>query len=218
LSSAPLTTAEYWDRYRPHCERPVAARFDWTGIPGCGPGAEVLGAPRVVLDLGPAEGENAAFLAQAGAEVTGVDLSPVQIARAREFWGGVRGLAFVQAEVCAYLDEEPRLFDTIYSTWGAVWFTDPAELLPRVAKRLMPGGTFAFSHREPIPGSYGARPMSGKWLEGRETELTVLRWEYPPERWADLLKRHGFGEVRAEVIPSPEADAPGTLLVTAQGA
>nr|BFD96235.1 hypothetical protein KitaXyl93_75950 [Kitasatospora sp. Xyl93] len=213
-----MTAAEYWDRYRPNRERPLADRFDWTGVPGNGPGAEVLGAPGTVLDLGPAEGENAAFMAQAGAQVVAVDFSGVQVERARAFWHHLPGLEFVQAEACEFLDGEPRVFDAIYSTWGAVWFTDPEELLPRVAKHLAPGGIFAFSHREPAAGSYGARPMGGKWLEGRQTELTVTRWEYPAPAWADLLKRHGFAEVRAEVVEAAQAGALGTLLVTARGA
>ncbi|WP_219671133.1 hypothetical protein [Streptomyces bambusae] len=58
--------------------------------------------------------------------------------------------------------------------------------------------------------------MGGKWLEGRETELTVLRWQHTPEQWSDLLKRHGFTDVQAGVVPNPESGALGTLLVTAR--
>ncbi|MFA7763628.1 class I SAM-dependent methyltransferase [Streptomyces sp. NRRL S-448] len=220
-SAAPTNAAEYWDKYRPHRgeepqERPAAERFDWTGLPGNGPGAEVLGDPKSVLDLGPAEGENAACLARHGAHVVAVDLSPAQTARARTFWKGVPGLEFVHGEACAFLDQDERLWEAIFSTWCAAWFTDPEELLPRVRARLAPGGVFAFSHREPIVGQYGAQVMGGKWLEGRETELTVLRWQYTPEQWADLCKRHGFTTVQADVIASPEPDRLGTLLVTAR--
>ncbi|MEV7416475.1 hypothetical protein [Streptomyces sp. NPDC089919] len=75
-----------------------------------------------------------------------------------------------------------RLWEAIYSTWGAVWFTDPDELLPRIARRLTSTGLFAFSHREPIAGQYGAQKMGGTWLEGRESALTVLRWQYIPPK------------------------------------
>ncbi|MFB7476028.1 class I SAM-dependent methyltransferase [Kitasatospora sp. NPDC056184] len=197
--------------------RPAAERFDWTGIPGNGPGAEVLGRPATALDLGPAEGENAAVLARAGAEVVAVDFSPVQVARARGFWADLPRLQFVEAEACAFLDRETRTFDAVYSTWGAVWFTDPEELLPRVRRRLAPGGVFAFSQREPAVGTYGAQPMGGRWLEGRGDELTVLRWQHTAEQWADLLKRHGFEDVEAGVVANPEAGALGTLLVLGRG-
>ncbi|WP_316248240.1 class I SAM-dependent methyltransferase [Streptomyces sp. TRM49041] len=215
-----MTAAEYWDKYRPHRgegrqRRPTAESFDWTGVTGNGPGAEILGDPNSALDMGPAEGENAAYLARAGVDVVAVDFSPVQVARAREFWSDVPNLEFVQAEACVFLEEDHRLFDAVYSTWGAVWFTDPEELFPRVAERLTPGGTFAFSHREPINGQYGAQKLGGKWLEGRETELTVYRWQYTAAQWTNLLKRHGFTGIQAEVLPHPEAGTLGTLLVEA---
>ncbi|WP_326697785.1 hypothetical protein [Streptomyces sp. NBC_01754] len=59
--------------------------------------------------------------------------------------------------------------------------------------------------------------MHGKWLEGRESELTVLRWQYTPQAWADLLKRHGFTDVDARILPAPDGEGLGTLLVRAQG-
>jgi SAM-dependent methyltransferase len=217
-SAAPQTAAEYWDKYKPFRgegaePRPAAERFDWTGIKDNGPGAELLGSPSTVLDLGPAEGENAAFLTRSGAKVTGVDFSPVQVARARAFWEGLPGLEFIHAEACAFLDDDLRTWDAIYSTWGAVWFTDPEHLFPQVAKRLAPGGVFAFSHREPVTGQYGAQQMGGKWLEGREKELQVYRWQYSADQWADILKRFGFTDVRAEVLPPQEPAVLGTLLV-----
>ncbi|MFH8582189.1 methyltransferase domain-containing protein [Streptomyces zaomyceticus] len=219
-SAAPTTPAEYWDKYKPYRgegeqPRPAAAAFDWTGPADGGPGAELLGTPTTALDLGPAEGENAAFLARAGVEVTAVDFSAAQVERARLLWAGEPRLTFLHAEACAFLETGTSRFDAIYSTWGAVWYTDPDELFPRVAARLAPGGVFAFSHREPVAGHYGAQQMGGKWLEGRESEPTVWRWQYGPEQWADILKRHGFTAIHARVLPNPDPAALGTLLVTA---
>ncbi|MGW2657897.1 methyltransferase domain-containing protein [Streptomyces sp. NPDC001478] len=113
------------------------------------------------MDLGPAEDENAAFLARAGVEVTAVDFSAVQVERARRFWKGERRLTFVHAGACAFLDADGPRF-AIYSTWGAVWFTDAEELFPRVASRLTRGRVFGFSHREPVVGQCGAQEMGGK--------------------------------------------------------
>ncbi|WP_282107893.1 bifunctional 2-polyprenyl-6-hydroxyphenol methylase/3-demethylubiquinol 3-O-methyltransferase UbiG [Streptomyces sp. F63] len=87
----------------------------------------MLGEPRRALDLGPAEGREAVYLTRHGVEVTGVDLSPVQVERARTWWDDVPGLTFVCADVRDYLAEEAQLFDAIYSVWGAVWFTDPEQ-------------------------------------------------------------------------------------------
>ncbi|MGV9760950.1 class I SAM-dependent methyltransferase [Streptomyces tricolor] len=222
-SAAPLTAAEYWDKYKPYRgegsqPRPAADRFDWTGIAGHGPGAELLGTPATALDLGPAEGENAAFLARQGVKVTAVDFSAFQVTRARTFWADVPGLEFVHAEATAFLNDDLHQWDLIYSTWGAAWFTDPEHLFPLVAKRLAPGGLFAFSHREPIAGQYGAQKMGGKWLEGRETELTVYRWQYTSTQWADTLKRHGFADIDAQLLPHPDPGSLGTLLIRAWSA
>ncbi|WP_225995189.1 methyltransferase domain-containing protein [Streptomyces arboris] len=123
------------------------------------------------------------------------------------------GLEFVHAEACDYLTSSTTPFDAVYSVWGAVWFTDPELLFPLVARNLTPGGIFAFSQAEPSPGAYGPQPMHGKWLEGRESELTVLRWQYTPQAWADLLKHHGFTDIDARILPAPGGEGLGTLLV-----
>lgn len=103
----------------------------------------------------------------------------------------------------------------VYSLLGAVWFAEPELLFPLVARNLTPGGAFAFSQAEPSPGAFGPQPVHGKWLEGRESELTVLCWQYPPQAWADLLKRHGFTDVDVGILPAPDGDGLGTLLVRA---
>ncbi|MVO84545.1 methyltransferase domain-containing protein [Streptomyces sp. p1417] len=219
---APQTPAEYWDTYKPNrgdgpAARPQATVFEWTQYPGHGPGAEFLGAPlpQRALDLGPAEGAEAAYLARQGVHVTGVDLSAVQVARARTWWQDTARLEFVHADAVEYLASTTAEFDAVYSVWGACWFIDPDLLLPLIARRLAPGGVLAFSHAEPTGGAYGPQPMRGKWLEGRERELIVLRWQYSPPTWADILKRHGFTDIDARVLPAPDGQPVGTLLVRA---
>ncbi|MEU6993214.1 class I SAM-dependent methyltransferase [Streptomyces sp. NPDC046465] len=217
----PTTAAEYWDKYKPHKGEgpqavPQADRFEWTQYPGHGPGAEILGRPRRALELGPAEGKEAAHLAHRGVDVTAVDLSAVQIERARTFWWETPGLSFVHGEARAFLAADTTAYDAIYSVWGAVWFTDPEDLFPVVATHLTPGGIFAFSQAEPVAGFYGPQQMRGKWLEGRERELTVMRWQFSPEMWADILKRHSFTGVDAHILKAPDPKSLGTLMVRAQ--
>ncbi|MEU3740018.1 class I SAM-dependent methyltransferase [Streptomyces sp. NPDC032198] len=168
------------------------------------------------LDLGPARGREASYLARQGTEVTGVDLSRLQVERARAWWSAEPRLRFVQSDACDFLREDDTAYHAIYSVWGAVWFTDPDALLPLIAGRLAPGGILALSHAEPANGAYGPQAMGGKYLEGRRNELTVLRWQYPPRSWHDLLKRHGFARVEASVLAAPEAGKLGTLMVTAR--
>lgn len=88
------------------------------------------------------------------------------------------------------------------------------DLIPLIAKRLNPGGVLAFSQAEPIEGYYGPQAMYGNGLSGRK--LTVLRWNYAPETWADLLKRAGFTNIDAHTLEAPDAQDVGTLMVRAR--
>ncbi|WKX72116.1 bifunctional 2-polyprenyl-6-hydroxyphenol methylase/3-demethylubiquinol 3-O-methyltransferase UbiG [Streptomyces sp. XD-27] len=219
MSRSARNLPEYWDTYKPHRgdgepPAPEADGFEWTQHPGHGPGEEFLGWPRTALELGSAESKEAVFLARKGIEVTALDFSASQAERARTWWNGTDRLAFVHAEACEYLAATETTYDAIYSVWGAVWFTDPDDLIPLVVKSLNPGGVFAFSQAEPIEGHYGAQAMYGNGLSGRK--LTVLRWNYAPETWADILKRNGFTQVDAHVLEAPDPADVGTLMVRAQ--
>lgn len=210
---------EYWDTYKPHRgdgeqPAPEADTFAWTQYDGHGPGTEFLGGPHTALELGSGEGKEAVCLARTGVTVTAVDFSAAQVARARRWWHGTPNLTFVQAEACDHLASHATTYDTIFSIWGAIWFTDPDDLIPLVARRLNPGGTLAFSQAEPIEGYYGPQPMYGNGLAGRK--LTLLRWSYAPQWWADLLKRYGFTDVEAQILAAPNPEDVGTLMVRAR--
>ncbi|WP_327235939.1 hypothetical protein OG349_20255 [Streptomyces sp. NBC_01317] len=72
----------------------------------------------------------------------------------------------------------------------------------------------AFSQAEAIQGYYGPQPMYGNGLAGRK--LTLLRWSYTPDWWVDLLERHGFRDIDAEVLAAPDPVNVGTLMVRAR--
>ncbi|PJE96924.1 class I SAM-dependent methyltransferase [Streptomyces carminius] len=219
MPRASTSLSEYWDTYKPYRGEgeqptPEVDGFAWTQYDGHGPGAEFLGSPRTALELGCAEGREAVHLARTGVAVTALDFSTVQIARARRWWGGTPGLTFVHAEACDHLRSTEAAYDAIFSVWGALWFTDPEELVPLIARRLIPGGVLAFSQAEPIEGHHGPQPMYGNGFAGRK--LTVVRWSYGPGWWADLLKRNGFTDIDAQVLPAPDPGDVGTLLVRAR--
>ncbi|MET7852356.1 class I SAM-dependent methyltransferase [Streptomyces avermitilis] len=210
--------AAFWDRYKPDRDGPAPPpevfAFEWTQYEGHGPGAELLGQPSTALELGAAEGREASWLARQGVRVTALDLSPVQLERARRWWKDVPGLTFLEGEACSYLCETDEAYDAVFSIWGAVWFTDPEELFPLVAKRLRPGGVFAFSHGETAHHLHGRQLMYGKGPDDKK--LTVDRWCHPPEVWADLAHRHGFTAVRSKCLPAPGDQGLGTIIVTAR--
>ncbi|MDH3038545.1 class I SAM-dependent methyltransferase [Streptomyces sp. TRM75561] len=208
----------FWDRYKPDRDGPApppeVTAFEWTQCEGHGPGAELLGRPRTALELGAAECREASWLARRGVRVTALDLSPVQVERARRWWKDVPALTIEEGEACSFLRGDDQTYDAVYSIWGAVWFTAPDELFPLVAKRLSPGGVFTFSHGETPQHLTGRQPMYGKGPEGRE--MTVDRWCHPPETWADIAHKHGFVDVEARCLPAPTGQALGTIIVEAR--
>ncbi len=211
--------ADYWDRYgRGITEEPPEAALKnaigWCQYEGHGPGDELLGDPLTTLELGPGRGDAIAALATKGITATGVDISPVQVDAARTRWGHLPNAHFEHGDVLHFLATTPRHWDAIYSIWGAVWFTDPAALLPAVLERLAPGGRLVFSHAPHIPGT--ATGALGIWAAGyKGPQVTMARWSYEPEQWADQLVGHGYTDVHARVLPAPDPDNVGTLLVEA---
>lgn len=213
------TLPEYWDTYKPYRGEgeqpaPEAGAFRWTQYEGHGPAEEWLGSPRTALELGSAEGTDAVYLARAGVEVTALDFSPAQVARARRWWADVPRLTFVQAEACAYLEAMRETYDAVFSIWGAIWFTDPELLVPLIAKRLSPGGVLAFSQAEPIEGFDGPYAMYGNGFSGRK--LPFVRWSYRPGWWAELLQANGFADIDAHLLAAPDSECVGTLMVRAR--
>ena len=218
-------TAIAWDTYsrqRPE-RRPVNSRgettwVNWTQYEDHGPGAELLALPPGgrVLDLGCGKGGNAAHLASLGMQAVAVDVSPMQLRAADERWGAMPGLELHQAEAVAFLQDSEEPFNAVYSVYGAVWFTDPARLLPVVRERLCPGGTLVFSQRPPVEGCYGCQ-ASYIPRGADEDPLVVKRWDYEPAVWEQLLGRHGFTSVHTQVLPAPPGRRKvGTLIVQAR--
>ncbi|MER6216395.1 MULTISPECIES: class I SAM-dependent methyltransferase [unclassified Streptomyces] len=189
--------------------------FNWTQYPDHGPGADVLGLNpgETVLDLGCGSGGNIAHLATLGMKAVGVDLSAGQLAKAQERWPTVEGMELHQADALTYLGATFTVFDSIYSVFGAVWFTDPGLLLPVVRATLKPGGVFAFSQRPPIEGCYGCQ-ASYIQRGAEEDPAVVKRWDFEPDVWALILKEHGYVDVSASVLAPPSGSRrTGTLFV-----
>lgn len=219
-----MTQTQAWDTYskqkperRPTNAAGATTWFNWTQYPDHGPGAEVLsvGPGASVLELGCGKGGNLAHITTIGARAVGVDVSLAQISAAEARWSGT-GMILHHTEALKFLGESGKQFDAVYSVFGAVWFTDPAALLPAIRRRLRPGGVLAFSHRPPVEGCYGCQ---ASYINRSEDEdpLIVKRWDYDPDRWVEILTGHGFASVTARVLPAPTGRRKiGTLLVRAQ--
>ncbi|MER6913077.1 class I SAM-dependent methyltransferase [Streptomyces sp. NPDC000594] len=206
---------ELWDAFAENTQEkaldgdPV---FCWTQYAGHGPGAELLGEPGSALEIGCGTGRALAFLLRSGVRATGLDLSPVAVRRLAERWGPLGG-EFVCAEVLEYLSADTGTYDAVYSIFGAVWFTDPARLLPLIAERLNPGGRLVFSHPPAIPGAYGPQGMYKGGFAGRARY--AYRYGYTPRKWRSLLLNAGFAEAAVEVLEAPVPGHIGTLIARA---
>jgi SAM-dependent methyltransferase len=113
-----------------------------------------------LLDAGCGSGENALLAASRGADVTGIDIAPTAIARAREKASG-RGLT-ARFEVADALDlgRLGRTVDTVIDSGVFHVFDDDdrARYVASLAAVLRPGGAcylMCFSDRQ--PGAWGPR-------------------------------------------------------------
>lgn len=207
-----VTVVDVWERYAENARprRAVNAAgattwFNWTQYPDHGPNESVLGdvCGRTVLELGSGSGANLAHLTALGAHCTGVDLAPSRESTARQRWAHQPHLNFVTADAVDYLTTATVTFDCVYSVFGAVWFIEPAILLPLVRAKLRPGGVLAFSQ---LPSTE----------QDTHSGRMITKWNYPAGQWTALLSNGGFYAATAEIIPAPRADQPGTLLVRAR--
>ncbi len=121
---------------------------------------ERIPAGGAVLDLGCGSGVPVARdLAAAGYRVTGIDVSDVQVRRAREL---VPQAEFVRADVTA-IDFGPASFDAVVALYVLIHLPleDQPPLLARIASWLRPGGLFL--------ATTGYRAWTGvdeNWLDG----------------------------------------------------
>lgn len=146
-----------------------------------------------VLDLGCGSGIPVArTLAAAGYRVIGVDISEVQIGRAREH---VPAAEFIQADVTA-VAFDAESFDAVVSFYALIHIplTEQPPLLRNIAGWLRPGGFFvattgqgAWTGTEenwlgggaPMWWSHADADTNRQWIE--QVGLTVERQEFIPE-------------------------------------
>jgi len=101
--------------------------------------AQLLASRARVLDLGCGAGVPATkLLAERGFDVLGVDISAVQVERARRL---VSGASFEQADMATW-EHEPGTFDAVVSFYALIHLPiqDQRNLLPRIRRWLRPGG------------------------------------------------------------------------------
>ena len=190
---------EFWDEHVPALDDVVA-----TYARGPDPNTALMldavepVAGRRVLDFACGAGLTSAWLAARGAIVTGIDISPASVARAREVVAHL-GLEarFVAGDVETALDDEK--FDAVVGRW-ALHHVDTAAVGRVLSAHLAPGGRGAFHE------TFGLNPFLRfarrrlMWLPGLTRFGSVD--EHPLER-ADIdALREAFGaaELRVDLM------------------
>jgi SAM-dependent methyltransferase len=171
--------------------------FEWTRVPGVGPGLKVLGdlRGRTVVEVGCGSGHNLAHLvAYRGAKGIGIDRDPAKVERAMKLYGDLPGISFVTADAAHELSALPaKSIDVCLSIFGAVSFSDPGPILSAAARALKPAGLLALTLR----------------ADDRRDAVLILSRKVAVE----LLPRiHLICDVDGVLIPFPAAD--GTIPST----
>lgn len=165
-------------------------------------GAEVLAwldpkpAERI-LDLGCGDGALTAKLAQAGAEVVGVDTSHALLEAARG-----RGLdaRWMDGQSLSF----EREFDAVFSNAALHWMTRASDVVDGVARALVPGGRFVaeFGGHGNIAAIVTALRALAR-ARGLDPALAG-GWFYPTAaEYRALLEARGFRVERIGLFPRP---------------
>jgi trans-aconitate methyltransferase len=151
-----------------------------------------------ILDLGCGSGQLTAKIAEAGARVSGIDLSPDMIAQASANYPGIE---FSVGDATTFALAEP--VDAVFSNAVLHWVNDAAGAIARVYSALKPGGRFVLE-------------MGGKG--NTRTLLAAVRdvagalqnpWFYPSVgEYSVLLEKQGF-EVRFATLFDRPTTVPG---------
>jgi SAM-dependent methyltransferase len=163
-----------------------------------------------VVELGCGTAYFSAWLAQRGARVVGVDVTPAQLETARRMQAEF-GLEFDVVEASA--EDVPLAdasFDLVLSEYGASIWCDPAAWIPEAARLLRPGGRLVFMRNStlvilcsPDEGRVDerlVRPQFGMWR---------FEWDGGVEfhlahgDWIALLRGSGFDVERLVELQAP---------------
>lgn len=150
-----------------------------------------------ILDLGCGDGALTKKIAEAGADVLGVDASE-DLVRATQDLG-------LSAQVVnGHHLEFSQAFDAVFSNAALHWMQDPEAVIAGVRRALKPGGRFV--------AEFGGAGNVAKLVAAIDEELTQRGqpglkghpWYFPtPDAYRALLEGHGFRVEQIGLIDRP---------------
>ena len=154
-----------------------------------------------VLDIGCGTGETSLIAVEAGAQVTGVDISEPMLELARSRADGRAEMLI--ADASQY--QADTVFDLAMSRFGVMFFEDPVAAFANIRKNLKPDGRMAFACWQ--------TPKVNDWVMVPMKAIKPLMPEAPetdphapgpfafadPERLDGILREAGFSNI--EIAP-----------------
>jgi len=136
-----------------------------------------------VLDLGCGTGLSGAALRNLARHLTGIDLSPRMLARARE-----RGFydRLIEGDIVQVLAGQDASFDLVVAADVFVYIGDLEAVVASAGQVLRPGGWLAFSVETLSEGEYRLQPTG--------------RYAHAPAYIEALAQRHGFARVAEQAV------------------
>jgi SAM-dependent methyltransferase len=185
-----------------------------------------------VLDVGTASGNTALAAARRRAIVTGIDITPALLERAK-LRAAAEGLPidFRQGDATA-LRFEDGVFDVVMSTFGSIFAPDPEKTAAEMARVCRPGGKIAMAVWTPegmlgklflmlaryspaaaqvdLPVSWGDEAVLkhrlGPYVKDIQIKREVVRFRSPsPGHWVEFMKTYFGPAILAFDYSSPDA-------------
>ncbi|MBE8967964.1 methyltransferase domain-containing protein [Nostocales cyanobacterium LEGE 12452] len=159
-----------------------------------------------ILDLGCGTGQLTEKIAQAGADVWGIDSAPAMIEKARENYPDIR---FDVANAANFQVDKP--FDAVFSNAVLHWVKEADSAIASIHQSLKPGGRFVAEFGGKgnvlaiVTALYSALESIG--IPQAQVENP---WYYPSiGEYASLLENQGFDIIYAILFPRPTPLAEG---------
>ena len=147
-----------------------------------------------ILDLGCGTGQLTSALAESGATVIGMDVSPEMLAQAR---ANYPALEFIQGDASNFTLPEP--VDAILSNAALHWVRDAEGVGASVARALKPGGRFVAEL-----GGHGNVQSVVDALRAVLGPGAPVPWYFPTiGEYATILERHGLEVREAHLFDRP---------------
>jgi SAM-dependent methyltransferase len=135
------------------------------------------------------------------AEVTGIEISESQLARARQ--SSLPNLSFIQGDA-RRLPFDAESFDVVYCRWVLEHLSEPKSVLSEILRVLRPGGRF-FSDEVDVSSQRYDPPVTNfeaAWRAVTDLQRTLGGDNLIGRRLRRLLMAAGFTEVVASAEPA----------------